>query len=78
MITFVSFNKPVTIGTHGRETWSRSQDALGSSGKITVQDKGSHLLFHYEAGAVKQRIKVPLTNICQVTEIDDPEEGKKP
>jgi hypothetical protein len=72
-ISFVQFVHPVTIGQQGRESWSAKQEASHSSahGKTTCVDKNNHLLFTYEAGTVKQRIKVPLTNIAFVTEMDE-------
>lgn len=73
MITFVAFRSPVTIGSQGRESWSVAQEALVGSngGKTTVVDKGAFLLFTYEAGKVKQRIRVPMGNVGFITETGD-------
>lgn len=73
MITFVQFRSPVTIGQQGRESWSAKEAAAQSAahGKTTVTDKNSYLLFTYEAGVIKQRIRVPLGNIAFITEMDE-------
>lgn len=65
MITFVSFQRPITIVSVGMDYWSATEERHKH---ITCEDKGNHLLFSTTVNAKQRRVKVPLTNISQVTE----------
>lgn len=69
-IKFVQFRSPVNFGSVGVEHWSATDTR---SDGISVLDKGSHLQFTVIVRNKRRVVKVPLTNIGQVTlEEDEP------
>lgn len=83
MIISVSFLRPITceIAPGGLDTWSAKDH--GEKG-IECIDKGTHMLITWAGKSPtfkgkRCRIKVPLTNIAQLFEVEDePKVEKKP
>lgn len=67
-ITFVSFRSPVNFSSVGLDSWSSSDRKCEG---VAVQDKGTHLQFTCIVRNRRRVVKVPLTNIGQVTMDDD-------
>jgi hypothetical protein len=75
LITYVSFHHPVTLTQQGDEFWSATERRHE---RISCVDKSNHMLFAWtNAKGQAQRVKVPLTNIAFVTEIDDDKPAKE-
>lgn len=83
MLVTVTFLKPIITEAwpEGREVWRAQVDA-GPESRFPVQceDKGTHMLLTWTGRADKFKgkrckVKVPLTNIAQVFEVED--EAKK-
>lgn len=79
MITSVTFHVPVVFVSVGTEHWSLVDSQLNgkSCSGVTCTDKSTHMLFTVEVRGKRRRIRVPLTNIAQVTEEDEPKGGKE-
>lgn len=75
MITYVQFQRPVTITSIGQEFWSATE---ARHKDIACEDKGNHLLFSTTIAGKSRRVRVPLTNIAQVTEEGDAPKKEKP
>lgn len=75
MITFVSFQRPVTFVSVGTEYWSATDTKFKD---VTCEDKGNHLLFTTTVQQRVRRVRVPLTNISQVTEEGEAPKKEKP
>lgn len=73
VITFVAFRSPVNFTSVGLDSWSPTDRKCDG---VTCQDKGTHLAFALTVQGKRRRIRVPLTNIGQVTEEfrDEPED----
>lgn len=75
MIVSVVFQKPVVFVSVGTDYWSATNSAFNG---VTCEDKGNHLRFVTTVKNKRRIIKVPLTNIAQVTEEEDPDEPTPP
>lgn len=88
MLIAVKFHNPITAEPFpgGTEDWSHKKHVESSRQPVTCEDKGTHMLLSWtgsSGGAFagrKCRIRVPLTNISSVFEVDDdkPEKTEKP
>ncbi len=74
MITFVSFMRPVNFSSVGVEYWSATEN---SHKGITCTDKGNHILFECVVQGKQRHVRVPLTNIAQVTLEPEPTRTKE-
>lgn len=66
-VTFVGFHRPVVFTSTGTDYWSATDRKFSD---VTCTDKGTHMLFMTTVQGKRRRIKVPLTNITQVSEED--------
>lgn len=84
-LMLVKFNTPITgePWPGGTETWSAKEHGQTAKVPVTCEDKGTHMLLSWQGGGTgafagkRCRIKVPLTNIAHVFEVDEGEEKKK-
>lgn len=72
-IIYVQFLKPVTCGPLTFSEWTPSRGETQSAPiAVTVEEKGNHIVLRWtETSGVRKFAQIPLTNVAQVTKLDD-------